>query len=390
MNRNVYLLMIAQFFSAFADNAILFVTIAIIMQSQRFGDWYVPALQSAFLLAFVFLAPAVGRFADLRPKPAVLLVGTLIKGIGALAIILHLQPLLAYAIIGAGAAVYGPAKYGILPELVGHDRLVKANSWIEGSTILAIVSGTVIGAKVADQSVTAGLYLVLALYALSAIVILFMPKLPARGGAAGPLLTQFLAMIRDFAGSARARFSMLGASLFWAAAGVLRVLLVAWAPATLMLTRTSDIAVLTLFLAIGTILGAALVPGLIPIERLRRARMAAYVMGTLIFALSYIDNLWGTRLTLLAIGIAGGMFVVPVNAALQEIGHQTIGSGGAVAIQSFFENVAMLIAVGAYTYATTAGTAPAVSMLILGVAVILATGVISWHLPPEQRATEPV
>ena len=44
-------------------------------------------------------------------------------------------------LMGTQSAFFGPAKYGVLPELVGHDRLVRANSWIEGSTILAIVLG---------------------------------------------------------------------------------------------------------------------------------------------------------------------------------------------------------------------------------------------------------
>ncbi|MDD5115435.1 MAG: MFS transporter, partial [Methylobacter sp.] len=150
MTKHIYPLLIAQFLSAFADNAILFTVIALVMQSAQLASWYVPALQSSFLLAFVLLAPWVGGFADHHAKSKVLIIANLIKASGAGLLLLHVEPLLAYGVVGMGAAIYSPAKYGILPELVGHDSLVKANSWIEGSTILAILLGMVIGARVAD------------------------------------------------------------------------------------------------------------------------------------------------------------------------------------------------------------------------------------------------
>ncbi|MGR9100481.1 MAG: MFS transporter, partial [Gammaproteobacteria bacterium] len=153
MNKHLRPLLIAQFLSAFADNAILFTVIAMVLQSEQLAGWYVPALQSVFLIAFVLLAPWVGAVADQHPKSRVLIAANLIKAGGAALLFLKIEPLLAYAIVGVGAAVYSPAKYGILPELAEHDSLVRANSWIEGSTILAILLGMVIGAKVADYSI---------------------------------------------------------------------------------------------------------------------------------------------------------------------------------------------------------------------------------------------
>ena len=127
MNRAVGVLLVAQFLTAFADNAILFVAIAMVMSAAQYGDWYIPALQSAFLIAFVLLAPWVGRFADRFSKPKVLIAGNVLKALGALMMIFTVEPLLAYTVIGTGAAVYGPAKYGVLPEIVEHDNLVRAN-----------------------------------------------------------------------------------------------------------------------------------------------------------------------------------------------------------------------------------------------------------------------
>ena len=354
MNRGVAVLLGAQFLTAFADNAILFTAIAMLIEAPR-GEWYVPALQASFLVAFVALAPWVGPLADRRPKPHVLLIGNVLKAAGAGLMFAGVEPMAAYALIGTGAAVYGPAKYGILPELVGSDRLVRANGWIEGSTIVAIVLGTVVGSRIADRSVSLALTVVMACYVASAVATLALPRL-----AAGASRTPRRASACSSAACARcsttatARFAMLGNSLFWASAAVLRLLLVAWAPVVLLTASASDVADLTLFLALGIVVGALLVPRLIPIERLRRARLAAYAMGVCILVFSLVDTAWPARAVLVAIGVCGGMFLVPINAALQNIGHRTIGSGRAVALQSFFENSAMLTGVGIYTAAVGA------------------------------------
>jgi LPLT family lysophospholipid transporter-like MFS transporter len=381
MNKQIYPLLIAQFLSAFADNAILFTVIAMVMQSTQLASWYVPALQSAFLIAFVLLAPWVGGFADHHPKSRVLIIGNLIKAAGAALLLCNVEPLIAYCVVGVGAAIYSPAKYGILPELAGHEFLVKANSWIEGSTILAILLGMMVGAKVADYSIAWALTGTIVIFIISALTTLFLPVSIARKTAPGSKLLLFSREIGLFFTTPRSRFAILGGSLFWAAAATLRVIIVAWAPLILLSKNASEIAELTLFIAIGIIAGSALVPGLIPLEHLRRARIPAYVMALFIFGLSLTDSIWPARFTLFFIGVMGGMFIVPVNAALQELGQQSIGSGSAVALQGFFQNLTMLLAVGGYTYAASQNVDPVLAMLSLGILVFMATFLVSLHLP---------
>ena len=389
MSRGVRVLLGAQFLTAFADNAILFTAIAMLFfdhDAPSRAAWYVPALQASFLVAFVALAPWSGPFADRRPKPQVLLIGNMLKAAGAALMFAGVEPLAAYALVGAGAAVYSPAKYGILPELVGSDRLVRANGWIEGSTILAIVLGTVVGSRIADRSISYALMTVIACYALSASATLALPRLPAAQADAAAGIRTFVGRFRTLFETATWRFSMLGNALFWASAAVLRLLLVAWAPVVLLTATASDVADLTLFLALGIVVGALLVPHLIPIERLRRARLAAYAMGVAILVFSLAGSAWPARAALFAIGICGGMFLVPINAALQNIGHRTIGSGRAVALQSFFENASMLTSVAIYTAAVSAGAQPVHSILVVGVLVLIATTLVSWRLPPDPVA----
>jgi LPLT family lysophospholipid transporter-like MFS transporter len=96
---------------------------------------------------------------------------------------------------------------------------------------------------------------------------------------------------------------------------------------------------------------------------------------------------WPARGVLVLIGLCGGMFLVPINAALQDIGHRTIGSGRAVALQSFFENSAMLTSVAIYTAAVALGAQPVQTIVVVGVLVLIATTLVSWHLPPDPVAS---
>jgi LPLT family lysophospholipid transporter-like MFS transporter len=386
MNKQIYPLLVAQFLSAFADNAILFTVIAMVMQSAHLPSWYVPALQSMFLVAFVLLAPWVGGFADNHPKSRVLIVANLVKAAGAGLLLLNVEPLIAYCVVGVGAALYSPAKYGILPELAGHEFLVKANSWIEGSTILAILLGMIIGAKVADYSVTWALTGTIIIFTASALITLSLPvRILKHENISGSMIIVFCRQIGSFFSTPRARFAILGGSLFWAAAATLRVIIVVWAPLVLLSKNASEIAELTLFLAIGIIAGSALVPRLIPLEHLRRARIPAYLMAAFVIVLSLTESIWPARFTLFFIGMMGGMFIVPVNAALQELGQQSIGSGSAVALQGFFQNLAMLLAVGSYTFAAAHEVTPVLAMFILGLLVFIAAFLVSMHLPDNQE-----
>jgi LPLT family lysophospholipid transporter-like MFS transporter len=407
MNKQIYPLLIAQFLSAFADNAILFTVIALVMQSTQLATWYVPALQSVFLIAFVVLAPWVGSLADNYAKSRVLIVANMVKAMGAGLLLLNVEPLIAYCVVGMGAAIYSPAKYGILPELTNHDGLVKANSWIEGSTILAILLGMVVGAKVADYSIQWALVGTIVLFSCSALVTLLIPTQASREKQAGSKIILFSQQIGHFFITSRSRFAILGASLFWATAATIRVIIIAWAPVVLMSQNASEVAELTLFLAIGIIIGSALVPRMIPLDFLARARIPAYFMGFFIILMSFTESLWPARAALFAIGTAGGMFIVPINAALQELGQESIGSGCAVALQGFFQNVAMLIAVGSYTFTAsllvddvinaeklTAQAADLVTrnftsttLLILGVFVLIATYLVSLRLPVNKASS---
>src|SRR5512137_894643 len=140
MNPGFYIILVAQFLSALADNALLFAAIALLNELSA-PDWHTPLLQEFFIISYILLAPFVGSFADAHPKGRVMFISNAIKFTGCLAMWLGMPPLYSYGIVGIGAAAYSPAKYGILTEFLPHHLLVKANGWMEGTTVAAIILG---------------------------------------------------------------------------------------------------------------------------------------------------------------------------------------------------------------------------------------------------------
>lgn len=354
MNRPFFWLLIAQFLSAFADNTVLFTVIARIMHANEpIAPWYVPALQSVFLISFVFVAPWSGYVADHFAKSRVLLAANVIKTVGTLGLFWQIEPLFAYSIVGLGAAMYSPAKYGILPELVEKTVLVKANSWMEASTILAILTGMMVGASVADKSIALALGMSVCSFVCSAGMTLFLPRTRTVQKNKALPLRDFYIKLRQFWLLPWANFVMISSALFWVNAAAVRVLLIVWAPPRFSLHDTADIAQLTLFLAIGIVIGSALASFLQRFFHLTRLPFVMVGMALLVIGLSGATTLALAQGLLLLIGVCGGLFIVPINALLQHLGEASIGAGHAVALQGFFQNSAMLVTLGVQSYVLT-------------------------------------
>ena len=103
VSRGMLAVLAAQFISALADNALLFAAIAL-LKTQLAPDWQTPLLQEFFVAAFIVLAPFVGPFADSWPKGRVMFAANALKFLGAAAMLAGLHPLLAYGMVGIGAA----------------------------------------------------------------------------------------------------------------------------------------------------------------------------------------------------------------------------------------------------------------------------------------------
>ena len=386
--RRMIAVLVAQFLSAMADNALLFGALAL-LKSEHYPDWAAPLLQEFFVGAYIILAPFAGPFADSLPKGRVMLMANGLKLVGALGICVGVNPFLAYGLVGAGAAAYSPAKYGILSELTSKENLVKANSLIESSTIAAILAGAIAGGALSDWSVSGALALVTVCYGVAAAANLLIPRLPPAHRLASFSVTE---VFRDFAKATvtlvrnpDTRFSMTGTSLFWAAGSTLRFLLVAWVPVALGLTDNSTPAYLNAVVAVGIVIGAGLAGKYVTLDKAERALPAGVLLGVAVCVLAFTTHLPMAYTIMVVIGACGGFFVVPLNALLQERGHRTVGTGHAIAVQNLAENAAMLVMVGLYTLAVRA-EAPITSLAAgFGAALALSIGTLWLHRGWQMR-----
>ncbi len=371
--------LVAQFLSALADNAIYVAAIAIVKAHGMPN--LVTLLQGSFLVPFILLAPFVGQIADRFPKGAVMLAGNLLKFAGAFAMTRELNPVAAYGLIGVGATVYSPAKYGILAQMFGPAKLVRANGMIEGSTIAAILLGVLMGGWLSDRSLAWAFAGVMAAYGLATVANLAIPRLPPEtpDGDFQPwmLLKEFLASLKRLFTNPDARFSLLGTSIFWGSGVTLRLALFAWVPAALLIGDNETPANLMAVLSIGIVAGAVIAGAWITLASVNRALIGGLLLGPTILALAFMTTLPATIVCMAAVGMCGGLFVIPLNALLQERGHQTIGAGRALAVQNFAENSAMMLFDGAYGVAV-ALTVPVITtvagfgLILLGCIGVLA------------------
>jgi LPLT family lysophospholipid transporter-like MFS transporter len=369
----------AQFLSALADNAVLIAAIAVAKNNGMPG--LVPLLQEAFVLPFIALAPFAGPIADGFSKSRVMLVANLVKLAGATGMALGVNPLLAYGLIGIGATTYSPAKYGILAQMFEPDRLVRANGMLEGSTIVAILLGVLLGGWLADHTLAWAFGGVIACYAVATAANLLIPNLPAENSDAnfrpGHMLRRFWTALRTLYADGDARFSLLGTSVFWGSGTTLRLVLFAWVPVALLVNDNATPAKLMGVLSVGIVIGAVIAGLWVSLAKVNRALLGGLLLGPMILVMAGTTSLGSAALVMAGIGLCGGLFVVPLNALLQERGHDSVGAGSALAVQNFSENLVMLLFVGAYSAISAAGVAVVPTIIGFGMVLLLAVGVIS-------------
>ncbi|EBS4507569.1 lysophospholipid transporter LplT [Salmonella enterica subsp. enterica serovar Adamstua] len=379
---------VAQFLSAFGDNALLFATLAL-LKAQFYPDWSQPVLQMVFVGAYILFAPFVGQIADSFAKGRVMMVANGLKLAGAAGICLGVNPFVGYTLVGIGAAAYSPAKYGILGELTTGDKLVKANGLMEASTIAAILLGSVAGGVLADWHVIAALVACALAYAGAVAANLFIPKLvAARPGQSWRLS----AMTRGFFSACvvlwrngETRFSLVGTGLFWGAGVTLRFLLVLWVPVALGITDNATPTYLNAMVAVGIVVGAGAAAKLVTLETVSRCMPAGILIGVVVAIFSLQHALLPAYALLLLIGMLGGFFVVPLNALLQERGKKSVGAGNAIAVQNLGENSAMLLMLGLYSLAVLVGV-PAVAIGI-GFGVLFALAIAALWIWQRRQAS---
>ena len=384
MNRSFYIIMAAQFFSSLADNALLIAAIALLAQLHA-PAWMTPLLKLFFVLSYVLLAAFVGAFADSRPKGNVMFITNTIKFIGCIAMLFGSHPLMAYAIVGLGAAAYSPAKYGILTELLPPEKLVAANGWIEGLTVGSIILGTVLGGVLISSTVSQSLLaldmptfetgidtpaesailVIMMIYVVAALINL---KIPDTGARYVSQKTNPVELVKDFAicfktlwDDRLGQISLAVTTLFWGAGATLQFIVIKWAQVALHMNLSHG-AILQAISAVGVAGGAVYAAWRIPLRKSLNVLPYGIAMGlvvcvmavynsdllpnTALFTIGKLQvslNLLPAYLLLILVGWLAGYFVVPMNALLQHRGHVLMSAGHSIAVQNFNENISVLM-----------------------------------------------
>ena len=391
MNRGFYTIMAAQFFSSLADNALIFVAIGLLTAMKAPAE-LTPLLKLSFVLFYVLLAAFVGAFADSMPKGRVMFIANLIKVGGCSLIFFGVHPLIACAVVGFGAAVYSPAKYGILTELLPPEKLVAANGWIEGLTVMSIILGTVMGGALVsthggawlmrwdipgidtgiNTPTQASLVVLIGVYALAAGFNLRIPDTGARYEHQERNPTKLIA---DFAECSSTlwkdklgQISLAVTTLFWGAGATLQFIVLKWAERSLHMPldkATSLIGVV----AIGVAVGAALAAKMIPLKKSLTVIPLGIIMGLVVASMVLVHSLSMAVPLLLIIGLLSGFFVVPMNALLQHRGHVLMSAGHSIAVQNFNENLSILTMLALYAIMITLNLDLSIIIVMFGLSL---------------------
>jgi MFS family permease len=410
MKKGFSTIMSAQFFSSLADNA-LFVAAVELLRADGAPEWQRAALVPMFAFFYVVLAPFVGAFADSIPKRQVMFISNSIKVVGCLMMLFGHHPLLAYAVVGLGAAAYSPAKYGILTELLPASQLVKANGWIEGLTIGSIILGVLLGGQLVSPKIApallsvdlphldsgidtppeAAIVVILLVYALAAALNLKIPLTGARMqpmGSLGHLVRDFSQCNSRLWADKLGQISLATTTLFWGVAGNLRYIVLAWAAAALGYATTQATNLVGV-VAIGTAVGAVVASVAMKLDSATRIIPLGTAMGVLVVLMVAIDNVWVAAPFLMMLGALGGFLVVPMNALLQHRGHNLMGAGRSIAVQNFNEQACILGLGAFYAGMTRFGLSAFVAIAVFGVVVAATMELIRrWHRRNTVRHAE--
>ncbi|HRO54235.1 MAG TPA: lysophospholipid transporter LplT, partial [Alicycliphilus sp.] len=326
------------------------------------------------------------------------------KVVGCLMMLFGSHPLLAYGVVGLGAAAYSPAKYGILTELLPASQLVKANGWIEGLTIGSIILGVVLGGQLVaphvsglllgldmpgidlglDLPAEAAILALVPVYVLAAAINL---RIPLTGVAMRPMPRQLLVLLRDFWTCNNrlwrdrlGQISLSTTTLFWGVSGNLRYIVLAWAGVALGYSTTQASALVGV-VALGTAAGAVLASSYTQLDKATRVLPLGVAMGLVVILMNAIDNIWLAVPFLILLGGLGGFLVVPMNALLQHRGHNLMGAGRSIAVQNFNEQAAILGMGVLYSLFTkwglsAFGAIAAFGLLVAAVMVVI----LRWHV----------
>ena len=372
-----------------------------VLQAQGQAAFWIPLIKVMFTLSYVLSGPWVGAWSDSRPKHSVMMGANGLKILACLALLAGVDPIAAFALTGLGAAVYAPAKYGLVTELVPAEELVHANAWIEVTAVCAALFGVMLGGALVsgiwlnsqlcifltdwlplNQLYAVSMSAVGMLYLLAALLNLYIPDSGKRYAATAwniaSVWQHFCQDQRRLWRDPLGGISLSVTSLFWGVGASMQLLVLAWAQAMLDLNLTQA-AYLQAGTAIGVMAGAVLAARCVSLVNAPKVLSAGIGLGLALPLMTLVHTWpWALALTL-ALGMLGGFFVVPMNAMLQARGVKLLSAGRSISVQNTCENSSVLLLLSAYSLLVFLQVP--VQGLIWALAALIATGMcaMTWR-----------
>ncbi len=395
--RGFWALIVTQFQGAFSDNALKQITIFLgvslgLSQAQR--DQLVSLATALLTLPFILFSMTGGFLANRRSKRTVTMgVKVLELGIMTLATLglaRRSLPMLLGCVflMGVHSAIFGPSKYGSLPELLPEKRLSWGNGVLELGTFLAIILGTVAGSALSQtfdkQFVWAGVVL-LALAGCGLVSSLGITRVPA----ADPshpwrwnFLSELSAQLRIIRRDRVLTLAVLGNTYFWFLGALLQQNIIVYGLDVLGVTQTQNgylQAAVGVGIGVGSftagyLSGGKIEYGLIPLGS----------MGITAFALALSRpelSFGAVFVGLVLLGFFAGFYAVPVNALMQHRPRRE-DKAGVLAAQNLVSSAGVFLAAGAFYLMRTVWPRDPLSIfLISGMVTLAATVYVVWLLP---------
>jgi acyl-[acyl-carrier-protein]-phospholipid O-acyltransferase/long-chain-fatty-acid--[acyl-carrier-protein] ligase len=336
-----------QFLGAFND--CLYQSVTIFRASQQEGGSYVALVPALFVLPSLLFSGWSGQLSDRISKRTVLIgvkvfeLFIMLAGLAALAVD-HLEGMMAVVfLLGLHAAVFSPAKYGIVPEMLADTDLSRGNALLEMSTFVAIVLGTASGGVLGGHWMGIAALAISVLGLLSSLGITKVPPSgatdPFRWNPFGEIVSNTRHLLRD----RPLWLAVLGVAFFWFAGVILKTGLLYYGVEA----GASDgtISMLWVFLAVG--IGAGnMLAGKISGDRIELGLVPAGAAGMAIFAFALClagNSLTAATIAVAFLAMASGLFVVPQYAFMQQrAGAQE--KGRTVATNNVIQSLGMVLA----------------------------------------------
>ncbi|HSZ20543.1 MAG TPA: MFS transporter [Candidatus Acidoferrum sp.] len=393
-------LIVTQFQGAFNDNGLKFLVFYLIVERNfppDVRDRFILLVGALFAIPFILFSLVGGYFADRYSKRTVTTgtklfeIGVGLFAIAALAAGNLTMEAAAVFLISTQGALFGPSKYGLLPELLPENKLSWGNGVIELGTFLASITAVMFAGFLADafrgRHIWSGvIFLGLTMIGLfTSFGISRVPAAdPARKFRANPF-ADLGGQLRIVAGDRVLAWAVVGNAYLWFLAALLQFVIVVYGHDVLRMDET-QISYLQAAVGIGIGMGS-LAAGYLSRGKIEQRLVPVGGIGMTVFGFLVSRQglgIWPVRIDLCLLGFFGGFYAVPLNALIQHRPKRE-EKGGVIAAANLLSFVGVFLAAGLYFVLSSAAHFQPGTIFLAGAIMTLAATFYAIFLLPDSN-----